>query len=228
VNINVLDTRDYGFDADRVAPAETILRALRRRFDGRYPVDPFGLDPQLCDLTAPAWSAALRVDIAGGEHVPARGPAVLVANRGFGVFEPAAVALAVQRTVGRRLRVVGAPSLPVLGRLTRRFGAIHSSEEDVSACLRSGHLVGVPLAPTWLRTGAGTPPLALMQATTHSPIVPVAVAPGGPFGTMLRPWRVAFGPLVTLPDPYDPGDPLTAARFAEAVRDSVRGLLDVV
>jgi hypothetical protein len=64
-----------------------------------------------------------------------------------------------------------------------------------------------------------------MQATTHSPIVPVAVAPGGPFGTMLRPWRVVFGSLVTLPDPYDPGDPLTAARFAEAVRDSVRDLL---
>jgi hypothetical protein len=42
---------------------------------------------------------------------------------------------------------------------------------------------------------------------------------------MLRPWRVGFGSLVTLPDPYDPGDPLTAARFAEAVRDSVRDLL---
>src|SRR5262245_56735627 len=222
---SALDTRDYGFDADRVARPEPLPSALRRRFDGRYPIDPFGLDPQLCDLVAPVVNAAVRVDIIGGEHIPARGPAVLVANRGFGIFEPAALAVAVQRGVGRRLRVVGEPSLPVLGSLTRRLGVIHASEEDVSACVRSGHLVGVPLAHTWLRTGAGTPPLSLMQATTHSPIVPVAVVPGGPFGTMLRPWRVVVGPLVTLPDPYDPGDPLTAARFAEAVRDSVRDIL---
>jgi hypothetical protein len=221
----LLDTRDYGFDADRISQPESLPRALRRRFDGQYPVDPFGLDPQLCDLVAPAVTALVRVDITGREHIPARGPAVLVANRGFGIFEPAAIAVAVQRVVGRRLRVVGAPALPVVGSMSRRLGAIHASEEDVTACLRSGHLVGVPLAHTWLRTGAGTPPLALMQATTHSPIVPVAVVPGGPFGTMLRPWRVGFGSLVTLPDPYDPGDPLTAARFAEAVRDSVRDLL---
>jgi 1-acyl-sn-glycerol-3-phosphate acyltransferase len=220
-----LDTRDYGFDADRLGRAEPLPTALRRRFDGRYPVDPFGLDPQLCDLVAPAIATVARVEVSGGEHVPARGPAVLVANRGFGIFEPAALAVAVQREVGRRLRIVGAPALPFVGSLTRRLGTIHASEEDVAACLRSGHLVGVPLAHTWLRTGAGTPPLALMQATTHSPIVPVAVVPGGPFGTMLRPWRVVFGSLVTLPDPYDPSDPLTAARFAEAVRDSVRDML---
>ena len=61
---------------------------------------------------------------------------------------------------------------------------------------------------------------------TTAPIVPVAVTPGGPFGLAIAPWHVRFGPLVTLPDPYDPGDPLAAARFGEAVRDAVSELLE--
>jgi hypothetical protein len=93
------------------------------------------------------------------------------------------------------------------------------------ACLRAGNLVAVPRAPTWLRRGAGIPPRPLLQAMTTAPIVPVAVTPGGPFGLAIAPWRVQFGPLVTLPDPYDPGDPLAAARFGEAVRDAVSDLL---
>ena len=60
---------------------------------------------------------------------------------------------------------------------------------------------------------------------THAPAIPVAVTPGGPFGTAIRPWRVRFGTLVTLDHPYDPDDPLAAARFAEAVRDAVSRLL---
>jgi hypothetical protein len=65
-----------------------------------------------------------------------------------------------------------------------------------------------------------------MLAMTHVPIIPVSVTPGGPFGMAIRPWRVHFGSLVTLADPYDPDDPLAAARFAEAVRDAVSELLD--
>jgi len=61
---------------------------------------------------------------------------------------------------------------------------------------------------------------------TSAPIVPVAVTPGGPLGMAIAPWRVRFGPLVTLPDPYDPDDPLAAARFGEAVRDAVSDLLE--
>jgi hypothetical protein len=37
---------------------------------------------------------------------------------------------------------------------------------------------------------------------------------------------VRFGTLVTLPDPYDPDDPLAAARFGEAMRDAVAGLIE--
>ena len=210
---------------DRVDEPVPFPDAVRRRLDGRYPIDPFGYDPQLVDLVTPVFTAALRVDVVDGENLPTTGPAVLIANRGFGVMEPAVLGISVRRTVHRRLRIVGAPAAPALGGIARRLGAISASAPDLRACLADGHLVAVPLAPTWLRSGAGIPPRKLMLAMTHVPIVPVAVTPGGPFGLALRPWRVRFGSLVTLPDPYDPDDPLAAARFAEAVRDAVSELL---
>jgi 1-acyl-sn-glycerol-3-phosphate acyltransferase len=219
------DVRDDQLQVDRIDEVVPLFDALRRRVDGRYPIDPFGYDPHLVDLVAPFFSAALRVEVTDGRNLPATGPAVLVANRGFGVAEPAVLGIAVRRTVKRRLRIVGAPALPALGGIARRLGAISASAPDLRACLSDGHLVAVPLAPTWMRSGAGIPPRSLMLAMTHVPIIPVAVAPGGPFGLALRPWRVRIGSLVTLPDPYDPDDPLAAARFAEAVRDSVSDLL---
>ena len=225
MSVEAVADRDR-LDVDHIGRIVPFTTLLRRRLDGRYPVDPFGFDPQIVDLVTPLFTAAIRVEIVGGEHVPTTGPAVLVANRGFGIAEPAVLGIAVRRAAARRLRIVGAPAPPAFGGLARRLGAISASAPDMRACLRAGNLVAVPLAPTWLRRGAGIPPRPLLQAMTSAPIVPVAVTPGGPFGTAIGPWHVRFGPLVTLPDPYDPGDPLAAARFGEAVRDAVAGLLE--
>jgi 1-acyl-sn-glycerol-3-phosphate acyltransferase len=226
---NVLEPeRRPVLDVDRIVRPEPPITALRRRFAGRYPVDPFGLDPQLADLTVPLFQAAVRVRLSGGEHVPATGPAVIVSNRGFGVGEPAALGVAVERASGRRLRIVGAPTVPLLGTAMRRLGAISSSGPDVAAALRAGYLVGIPLAPTWLRTGAGDAPHAVARALTLAPIVPAAVRPVGRFGSVIGSWEVTFGPMVTLADPYDPDDPLAAARFTDAMRRAVGALLDVV
>jgi 1-acyl-sn-glycerol-3-phosphate acyltransferase len=213
-------------DADRIARPEALWSALRRRLAGRYPVDPFGLDPQLADLCIPFFEAAVRVRVQGAEHVPESGPAVIVSNRGFGVVEPAALGVAVERATGRRLRVVGAPDIPLLGTLTRRLGAIASSEPDVAAALRAGHLVGIPLAPTWLRTGAGDAPQGVARALTLAPIIPAAVRGIGLLGGAIGSWDVTFGPLVTLSQPYDPLDPLAAARFTAAMRRAVGVLLE--
>jgi hypothetical protein len=217
--------RDDQLEIDQIDEAVPFGTALRRRIDGRYPIDPFGYDPQLVDFVNPVFSTALRVEIADAGNLPKRGPAVLIANRGFGIFEPAVLGVSVRRAVHRRLRITGAPALPALNGIARRLGAISASAPDLRACLSDGHLVAVPLAPTWLRSGAGVPPRKLMLAMIHVPIVPVAVTPGGPFGLAIRPWRVRFGSLVTLADPYDPDDPLAAARFAESVRDAVSDLL---
>ena len=213
-------------DVDHVGRVLPFTTMLRRRFDGRYPIDPFGFDPQIVDAVTPLFTSLIRVEVEGGEHVPKNGPAVLVANRGFGIAEPAVLGISVRRAAARRLRIVGAPPISALSGMARRLGAISATAADMRACLHAGHLVAVPLAPTWLRRGAGVPPRPLLQAMTTAPIVPVAVSPGGPFGTAIAPWHVRFGSLVTLPDPYDPDDPLSAARFGEAVRDAVSDLLE--
>jgi len=221
-NVTAFDAQD----AEHVRAPEPARDAIRRRFAGRYPIDPFGLDAQIADIVAPMVSFAVRVRVEGAEHLPKTGPAAVVANRGFGIVEPAALGIAVRRATGRRLRITGAPAVPFIGGLVRRLGAIAASEPDISAAVRAGHLVGVPLSPTWLRTSAGHPPHALMRALTHAPIIPAAVLATGPLGTPLGGWVVRFGSLVTLADPYDAHDPLAAARFADAMRASVRALLE--
>ncbi len=212
-------------DADRVSTPEPLIAAVRRRFMGRYPVDPFGLDPQVADFVMPVFAAMIRVQTSGGEHVPDRGPAVIVANRGFGVAEPTALGIAVQHATGRRLRVVGAPQMPIVGPLARRLGAIASTDDDVVAALHAGYLVGLPLSQTWMRTGAGALSPAVAPAMAHAPIVPAAVQTVGRLGTVLGTWQVRFGPLVTLPETYDRDDPIAAARFADEVRHSVAAVL---
>lgn len=216
---------DYGMDVDHVAPPEPLAKTVRRRFGGRYPTDPWGLDPQVCDLVYPALGPFVRVDMHGDEHIPRTGAAVLVSNRGFGVAEPAVLTVAVRTAVQRRLRMAGLPSVPLVSGFARRLGAIVAEPRDVAGVVRAGHLVGVTLAPTWLRTGAGTPPLPLVGAMTRAPVIPVAVKPGGPLGTAVRAWRVRVGPPVVLEEPLEPGDPLAAAQLAEHVRDAVAALL---
>jgi len=222
--VSPLRSDDFGIDSDRVGSPESLSKTLRRRLGGRYPADPFGLDPMLADLATPLVRALVRVEIEGSERIPDAGPAVLVANRGLGVGEPAALGVAVGRAVGRRLRVVGAPRVPFVGGLARRLGSVEASPEDLAACLRAGHLVAVPLAPTWLRRGVGAPPLELCAAMMGYMVLPVAITAGGPFGVPILPWRVRVGPHVALDDTYAPGDPLGAAELGDVLRRAVEGM----
>ncbi len=222
---------NYGIDADRVLAIDDPLRWLRRRLDGRYAVDEFGGDPHLMDLLAPVPAAAIRVEVEHADRLPRSGAALLVSNRGFGVAEPFVLGLAVRRAASRRLRVVGAPGLPVVGPLVQKLGAIGYSPSDCAAMLRAGHLLAAPLGMTWLRAGAGEPPRPLLAATLGFPVLPIAVRPGGPFGTSLGvwpmpPWRVVVGEPMLAPPGTDVHDHLAAAELAEQVRDAVEALLE--
>jgi 1-acyl-sn-glycerol-3-phosphate acyltransferase len=217
-------TANYGLDADRVLGADSPLAALRRRTGGHYAVDEFGGDPHLMDLVAGI--ARLAVNVEGAARVPRLGPALLVANRGVGILEPLALMRAVRAAAGRRVRVVGAPELPVLGDALRAVGAIGHRPDDVAAMLRSGHLAAVPLSATWLRGGPGEPPRRLVVATMGFPVLPVAIRPGFPVGLPGRAWRVRFGETLRPPPGTPPDDRLAAAELAEAVHDAVRDLLD--
>ncbi len=216
---------NYGIDADRVLATDSLIAAARRRLDGRYAIDQFGGDPHLMDLVAPIPAALIRERVEGAEHLPRSGPALLVSNRGFGVVEPLVLGLAVRRAAGRRLRIAGAPEVPLLGPAARKLGAVGYRPDDVAAILRAGHLIAAPLGMTWLR-GAGEAPRSLVAATLGFPVVPVAVRPGGPFNLALRPWRVVVGAPLLPPSGTRPHDQLAAAELAEQVRDAVRALLD--
>lgn len=211
---------------DRVQPIDSPLSFARRRLDGRFQIDAFGGDAQLMDLAGRALALGVRVEVEHADRIPRLGGALLVSNRGLGIVEPAALAVAVRQTVGRRLRVIGAPDLPVLGDVLRKIGAVGYRPDDVAVLLRAGHLAAAPLAPTWLRSGAGAPPRELLAAILGYPVVPAAVLPGGPGRLPIRPWRVVVGPVVETATDAVPGDTLGGAELAERTRTAVNRLLD--
>jgi len=222
---------NYGIDADRVLAMDRPIAWLRRRLDGRFAVDEFGGDPHLMDLLAPLPAAAIRVEVEHAERVPRTGAALLVCNRGFGLAEPLVLGFAIRRACARRLRVVGAPEVPILGPFTQKLGAIGYRPDDVAAMLRAGHLVGAPLGMTWMRSGAGEPPWTLLASTLGSPVVPIAIRPGGPFGLPLGiwpapPWRVVVGEALLPPAGTRAHDQLAAAELAEQVVAAVAELLE--
>jgi 1-acyl-sn-glycerol-3-phosphate acyltransferase len=217
----------YGVDTDRAQDTD-LVTVVRRRIEGRYPVDPFGADPQMQDLIAPLVTSIVHVQVDHPERLPQDGPAVLVSNRGLGVVEPAALSIALRQEVGRRLRVIGAPDVAVLGDLLRKLGAVMSYQNDLAALLRAEHVAAIPLGPTWLRTGGGTPPMQLLVAALGYPVIPVAVRPGGPFGLPLRPWKIAVGDPLPVRANRGSGDLLAAAELAEAARENVQRLIDTL
>jgi 1-acyl-sn-glycerol-3-phosphate acyltransferase len=182
-------------------------------------------------LLAPIPAATIRVEVEHADRLPRSGAALLVSNRRFGVAEPFVLGLAVRRAARRRLRVVGAPELPVVGPFAQKLGGISYTPGDVAALLRAGHLAAAPLGMTWLRAGAGEPPRPLLAATLGFPVLPVAIHHGGPLGLSLgvwplAPWRVVVGEPLVAPPGTDVHDHLAAAELAEQVRAAVRALLE--
>ena len=212
-------------DGDRVQPLESPLEFARRRLDGRFQIDAFGGDAQLMDLAGRVLAFGVRVEVEHAERIPRIGGALIVANRGLGILEPAALAAAVRLAVGRRLRIIGAPDAPVLGDVMRKIGAVGYRADDIAVLLRAGHLAAAPLASTWLRSGAGAPPRELLAAIVGYPVVPAAVLPGGPGPLPIRPWRVLVGPVVETVTDAVPGDTLAGAELAERTRTAVNTLL---
>ena len=211
---------NYGIDADRV----------------------LALDPPFAALSRAASTAATRSTRSGSirssrtwccrsfarrsasrstaaSTFPRRGPAVLVANRGFAVgsFEPA-----VARSRGAARRAAA----PARRRRARGAGRRESAlparcdrppPPDVAALLRAGHLVGGPARAHVAAARRRRPAARSARGHARAPIVPVAVRPGGPLGLPVAPWRVAVGaPMPSHRTAPDPGDPLARGRAVRA------------
>jgi 1-acyl-sn-glycerol-3-phosphate acyltransferase len=193
-----------------------------RRFRGRYVVDPWGADHDWIDLVGLATRLVVRPSAEGLERIP-DGPAVLVANRRLGIGEALALALAVRRSSGRLLRLVGAPDVAPFGPMLRRVGGVLADAREVRSLLHAGEIVGVPLSPQARVQRAGTirPELLVPAIELSVPVVPVAIVGGELTGS----WRIAIGHPVEAP-PARRRRSLAAAELADRARAGVQVLLD--
>jgi putative phosphoserine phosphatase/1-acylglycerol-3-phosphate O-acyltransferase len=152
-----------------------------------------GIEPQkaLMLFARPELIPYARFDIAGSDHIPAAGPAILDGNH-RSYFDPMAVALTVART-GRPVRFLGKKEVfdaPVVGQAVRAMGGIRvergsGSDEPLKAAadaLEAGELVAmmpqgtIPRGPAFFdpelkgRWGA-----ARLAAMTRAPVVPIGI-----------------------------------------------------
>jgi putative phosphoserine phosphatase / 1-acylglycerol-3-phosphate O-acyltransferase len=134
------------------------LQALARRWPTRYLDAPpgvpklAGLEPQqlLMPLVRPELTPFAKIHLAGVEHIPETGPAILCANH-RSYFDVSAVAYAVARR-GRPVRFLGKKEVfdaPIVGDLARAMGGIRVERgtgddgplQEALTALRAGEMV---------------------------------------------------------------------------------------
>jgi 1-acyl-sn-glycerol-3-phosphate acyltransferase len=166
---------------------------------------------ELCRLTIQLFCRR-RVEVRGAEHVPAFGPAVLVANHAS-YMDPPVIALALRRQIYfmAREEILAAP---VLGAVLRRCGvfAVRQGTADRTAIRRAIELLSagelVCVFPEGTRSKSGElqspqPGAAMIAARAGAPLIPVALSGTydayPPHARWLRPARVSvtFGPPIT-------------------------------
>ena len=131
-----------------------VLRLAEDHLGDEGPVDEFGFDPAfnsryLLPVARFFYEHWFRVQIRGLEHVPAQGPALVVANHS-GTLPMDAVMLETglhdEHPAHRNLRVLGANlvyDVPLLSALARKSGHIRAARANADALLQAGELVGV-------------------------------------------------------------------------------------
>jgi hypothetical protein len=118
------------------------------------------------------------VSVRGAQHLPAEGPALLVANdRPASALSVGAV-IALGRELGRPVRFTGAPDLAPFDLGLRRVGAVVEQPGEVAGLLRAGHLTVVWCRSSLrggARVGSVRPDLVAPAASLELPVVAVAV-----------------------------------------------------
>ena len=172
------------------------LRAAESHLGDGERVDEFGFDPEfnarvLLPIARFFYRRWFRVQIRGLEHVPAEGPALVVANHS-GTLPMDAVMLQAglhdEHPAGRNLRVLGADlvyEIPLLSALARKSGHTRAAPANADALLRTGELVGVfpegfkgigkPFADRYQLRRFGRGGFAATAIRTSVPLIPCAI-----------------------------------------------------
>lgn len=208
--------------AAEVMARRSLGELVRRRVDGTYVIDPWGHDPDLFAAVEPMARLRFSVDVRGASHLPAAGPALVVANRRFGLSEPFAIALGLHAETGRLIRVAGVPDIAPVGPMGRRLGGVLGRPDEVRGLLADGQVVVVfadhmPRHPG--RVGAVRTSTVQPALDEGAPVLPLATA-GNEIG---RRWVIALGAPVRRRS--HPG-PLALADLADGAHRDAQVLLD--
>src|SRR5262245_15449215 len=130
--------------------------ALRRRLEGTYDVDEWGLDRDYVAAASPLFALRWNVETIGADVLPARGPVLLVANSRLGLSEPFVLTRGIRLATGRFVRVAGVPDIAPVGPALRRLGGVLARPDEVGGLLRAGQMVGLTLGPSIRRDRAGS------------------------------------------------------------------------
>jgi putative phosphoserine phosphatase/1-acylglycerol-3-phosphate O-acyltransferase len=181
-------------------PRLLVMAALRRwpvlHLDvppgvAKLPLVGVELQRLLLQLARPIAFPYARFDIAGTEHLPVTGPAILVANH-RSYFDPAAIMVTVARH-GRPMRFLGKKEVfdaPIVGAIATALGGIRvergtGSDEPLAAAivaLTAGEVVALMPQGTIPRGEAFFEPTlhgrwgaARLAAATRAPVIPIGI-----------------------------------------------------
>jgi 1-acyl-sn-glycerol-3-phosphate acyltransferase len=199
---------------------------VRRRAAGDYRVDESGFDPDfhasvVMPVTRAIYRDWFRVRMRGVEHVPAAGPALVVANHS-GVLPLDAIMLQSglfdEHPGHRNLRLLGADlvyAIPGLAGLARKSGHTRACPAEAARLLAAGELVGVfpegfkgigkPFSERYRLQRFGRGGFAATAIAAGVPIIPCAIVGAeeiypmiGNAGSLARILRLPYFPLTPL------------------------------